>query len=360
MDSSNIFQNLNIVDLSTVLAGPSVGTFFAELGAKVVKIEHPDHPDVTRSWKLVSESEDTTISAYFSSINFKKKYLQLDLKKETQYKRVMELVSNADIVLMNFKKDGQEKLKITDQQLRTNNKNLIIGKVSGFGDNSDRVAYDLILQAESGIMSMNGTPESGPVKMPIAFIDVLAAHQLKEGILIELIKKEQLKKDFKGSTVGVSLYDAAVSSLVNQASNYLMAGKIPERIGSLHPNIAPYGELFPTKDGKVITFAIGNDRHFKILCNYLGFEELIVDKKFSSVQSRVKNRLQLFHKLELKVKDKDAEDILSYMHQKNVPAGEIKDLKDVFKSDNAQRLVREEIISGTTTKRVTSIAFQTK
>lgn len=358
MSNSNIFQNLNIVDLSTVLAGPSVGSFFAELGANVVKVEHPEHPDVTRSWKLENESKESPVSAYFSSINYKKKYLQLNLTQEKHHKRLMELVSNADIVLMNFKKGGQEKLNITDQQLRSNNKRLIIGKISGFGDTSDRVAYDLILQAESGIMSMNGTPESGPVKMPIAFIDVLAAHHLKEGLLIELLQKERMKNDFEGTSVSVSLYDAAVSSLVNQASNYLMTGKIPERIGSLHPNIAPYGELFSTKDDKTITFAIGSNRHFQVLCEFLELNELLTNEDFSSVQSRVKNRSKLFDVLKSKIKSKNAEDILKHMHQQHVPAGEIKNLKDVFESKEAQDLVREELISGITTKRVTSIAFK--
>jgi crotonobetainyl-CoA:carnitine CoA-transferase CaiB-like acyl-CoA transferase len=360
MNSSNVFQNLNIVDLSTVLAGPSVGTFFAELGANVVKVEPPEHPDATRYWKLESEPADVPVSAYFSSINYKKKYLQLDLKEEKQYERLMELISNADIVLMNFKKGGQEKLNITDKQLRSNNKSLIIGKISGFGEDSDRVAYDLILQAESGIMSMNGTPESGPVKMPIAFIDILAAHHLKEGLLIELLQKERMKKDFEGTSVSVSLYDSAVSSLINQSSNYLMTGKIPERIGSLHPNIAPYGELFTTKDGKTITFAIGSERHFEILCRYLQLEELITDKEFSSVQSRVKNRSKLYDILKSKIKDKTAEEILNYMHEHHVPSGVIKDLEDVFESKDAQELVREEMISGIKTKRVTSIAFKIK
>jgi len=360
MSSSEVFQNLNIVDLSTVLAGPSVGTFFAELGANVVKVENPEHPDSTRAWKLESEPADVPVSAYFSSINYQKKYLQLDLKKEKQYERFIELVANADIVIMNFKKGGQEKLNITDKKLRENNKSLIIGKISGFGDDSDRVAYDLILQAESGIMSMNGTPESGPVKMPIAFIDVLAAHHLKEGLLIELLQKERMKKDFKGTSVSVSLFDAAVSSLVNQASNYLMTGKIPERIGSLHPNIAPYGELFTTKDGKTLTFAIGSERHFEILCEYLNLDQLLTSTKFNSVQSRVKNREELYEILKSKIIEKNTEDILNYMHEHHVPSGIVKNLKDVFQIKEAQEMVREEMISGIKTKRVTSIAFNTK
>ncbi|PHR44738.1 MAG: carnitine dehydratase [Fluviicola sp.] len=360
MNHYSVFQNLNIIDLSTVLAGPSVGSFFAELGANVVKIEHPEYPDATRSWKLESEPKDVPISAYFSSINYKKKYLQLDLKQKKQYERFLELIATADIVLMNFKKGGQEKLNITDKQLRLKNKGLIIGKISGFGDESDRVAYDLILQAESGFMSMNGTPESGPVKMPIALIDVLAAHHLKEGILIELLQRERLKKDYKGSSVSVSLYDAAVSSLVNQASNYLMTDKVPERIGSLHPNIAPYGEIFTTKDGKSITFAIGSNRHFEILCSFLELEEMIKDTLFKDVQSRVKNRAKLYRLIEPKVKEKEANFILNYMNKNHVPAGAIKNLKEVFETKNAQNLIREEMISGVKTKRVTGIAFKTK
>jgi crotonobetainyl-CoA:carnitine CoA-transferase CaiB-like acyl-CoA transferase len=359
MSSSDVFQNLNIIDLSSVLAGPSVGTFFAELGANVVKIEHPEHPDATRSWKLESEPKDIPVSAYFASINYKKKYLQLDLKQEKQYERFSELIATADIVLMNFKKGAQEKLNITDKQLRSKNKALIIGKITGFGDDSDRVAYDLILQAESGIMSMNGTPESGPVKMPIAFIDILAAHHLKEGLLIELIQRSN-SENYNGKSVSVSLYDAAVSSLINQSSNYLMTGKIPERIGSLHPNIAPYGELFTTIDGKTITFAIGSNRHFEILCDFLGLQELSKDENFKDVQSRVKNRKVLYQLIEPKVKQKEAQNILTFMQENQVPAGAIKNLKEVFESKEAQNLVREELISGIKTKRVTSIAFKAK
>jgi crotonobetainyl-CoA:carnitine CoA-transferase CaiB-like acyl-CoA transferase len=275
-------KKLKIIDLSTVLAGPSAGTFFAELGAEVIKIEHPNNKDVTRSWKLPNEDKDSEVSAYFSSVNYKKHYRFLDLKQPNDHQELMQLVENADVVLMNFKRGDQEKLGITDEELRTQNNALIIGKISGFGDDSDRVAYDLILQAESGIMSMNGTPESGPLKMPIALIDVLAAHHLKEGLLLALLEKAT-QSNYSGQTVSVSLYDAAISSLVNQASNYLMGGNIPKPIGSLHPNIAPYGELFTTKDGVQITFAIGSNRHFQLLCQELGCEHLAIDDSYSTV-----------------------------------------------------------------------------
>lgn len=358
MKKQSIFQDLKVIDLSTVLAGPSVGTFFAELGADVTKVEHPDFPDVTRSWKLGKESADSSVSAYFSSINYLKKYLKLNLKDKDQHKRLMGIVRNADVVVMNFKKGGQEKLGITDEQLRSVNDKLIIGKISGFGDENDRVAYDLILQAESGFMSMNGTPKSGPIKMPLAFIDVFAAHHLKEGLLIELLQKERLKEKYSGSSISVSLYDAAVSSLTNQASNFLMTGNVPQRIGSLHPNIAPYGELFKTKDDVTITFAIGSNLHFLKLCNYLGLSELANDIRFKTVQQRVENREELKNLIAAPVRKINASEILATLNAQFVPCGEVKDLKAVFSQPEAQKLVREEKIDGINTKRVTSIAFK--
>src|SRR5690554_110367 len=357
MSHFSIFHTLKIIDLSTVLAGPSVGSFFAELGAQVIKVENSVYPDITRSWKLPNEDKNSTVSAYFSSINYKKSYQRLNLKEENQRKKLFEMLKDADLILMNFKLGDQEKLKISDAQLHSINPQLIIGKINGFGATSDRVAYDLILQAESGIMSMNGTPESGPVKMPIALIDVLAAHHLKEGLLIELFAKKG-NPNYKGKSISVSLYDAAVSSLVNQASNYLMNNYVPQRIGSLHPNIAPYGELFTTSDQRTITFAIGSNRHFEQLCDFLKLSELANDQRFSSVQLRVKNRVQLFELLKEKILHFPADDILEYMHAHFVPCGEVKDLAAVFNSKMTQDLVRTEVIEGVETKRVTGIAFR--
>lgn len=349
------FSHLKIIDLSTVLAGPSVGTFFAELGAHVLKIEHPKNSDVTRSWKLASEIASESISAYFSAVNYKKDYLSLDLRNEKDYATFIDHVQNADILLSNFKKGDDEKLNVTDEQLRSINPSLIIGKITGFGNESDRVAYDLILQAETGFMSMNGTQESGPVKMPVALIDVLAAHHLKEGLLIALLQRQTLKK---GNTISVSLYDAAICSLANQASNYLMEQYIPQRIGSLHPNIAPYGEIFTTKNNDQITFAIGSNQHFEKLCTFLKCEELITDNRFKENKDRVKNRLLLFDLLQDKIKFIETETLLSAMHQCFVPAGEIKNLQAVFQEQAAQSLIRKETINRKDTQRITSIGFQ--
>lgn len=349
-----MISKLKIIDASTVLAGPSVGTFFAELGAEVIKVENPIIPDVTRTWKLTGEDKESDLSAYFSSVNYKKKYLKLNLKIADEKNKFLDLIRDADILITNFKKGDSEKFGIEDSVLKTINPKLIHGKISGFGLDSDRVAYDLILQAETGFMSMNGTVDSGPVKMPVAFIDVLAAHHLKEGILLALLERTQTNL---GKTIHVSLYKAAISSLMNQASNYLMENKIPQRLGSLHPNIAPYGEIFETADSKLITFAIGSDGHFVRLCHFLGLEYLPDDTKFGNNQNRVVNRKELAHLIQEKISDFNSEDILEWGQESFVPCGEIKNLDQVFEGISAKKMVREEIIDGKTTKRVSAIAF---
>lgn len=350
-----MISRLKVIDASTVLAGPSVGMFFAELGAEVIKVENPILPDVTRSWKTALEDKDSTVSAYFSSINFRKTYLKIDLKEEAGRNQFIELIREADVLITNFKKGDATKFNITDELLFAVNPSLIHGKISGFGPDSDRVAYDLILQAETGLMSMNGTPESGPVKMPVAFIDVLAAHQLKEGLLLALLERTQTGK---GKSVEVSLYETAVCSLVNQASAYLMTHSVPQRIGSLHPSIAPYGEIFRTKDESQITFAIGSDSHFSRLCTFLDMNHLPEDSRFSDNQNRVINRSILFDILQEKIATHSAAPILTWMEEHSVPCGKIKTLKDVFDAPGAEAFIREEEIEGVKTRRVTSIAFK--
>jgi crotonobetainyl-CoA:carnitine CoA-transferase CaiB-like acyl-CoA transferase len=347
------FQELKVIDLSTVLAGPSVGTFFAELGARVLKIEHPQHGDVTNTWRLKQESDLSKQSAYYSSVNYKKELVKLNLGLAADYHVFIDELKDADILLMNFKKGDDQKLKVTPSELWKINPSLIIGKITGFGSDNDRIAYDLILQAETGFMSMNGTPESGPVKMPVALIDVLAAHQLKEGLLLALLQREQ----DKGQLVSVSLYDAAICSLANQASNFLMEQQIPKRIGSLHPNIAPYGEIFQTQDGQLLTFAIGSDQHFEKLVTYLGLTELAKDPRFCTNLERVKNRGVLFNYLESVISNQTSTPIITSLLELNVPVAKIKSLDEVFQDQKALSLVKTEQINDQNTKRVSQIAF---
>ena len=350
-----MFADLEVFDLSTVLAGPSVASFFAELGAKVTKIEHPIHGDVTRTWRIPGEKQEVT--SYFSSINFRKVYITKDFTLSSDYSWLLERLPTVDVLIMNFKSSDYLKFNLTKEKLHAINPRLIIGSISGFGDNSDRVAYDLILQAESGIMAMNGAPDGSPTKMPIALIDVLAAHQLKEALLLALLKRE---KTNLGSWVSVSLYDAAVSSLVNQASAFLMNGIIPTRMGSLHPNIAPYGEIFRTKDEKLVTFAVGSDRQFQTLCKVLGCELISSNLDYATNEDRVKNRIKLMEELAPYVLMYEAKELSDLTLEHLIPLGIIKSLDEVFETLEAKALIREETQGITSTKRVTQLAFKWK
>lgn len=353
---SNILSHLKVVELASVLAGPDVGMFFAELGAKVIKIENKKtNGDVTRSWKLPSEDSNTYVSAYFSSINYNKEYHFVDFTKSEELKEVLHHIATADIVIANFKKGDDIKFGLDYKTLKKTNTTLIYGSITGYGNDSYRTAYDVVLQAETGFMSMNGTLDSGPIKMPVALIDVLAAHQLKEGLLIALLEKE---KHSKGAFVEVSLYDSAVSSLKNQASNWLMNGHIAQPIGSLHPNIAPYGEVFLTKDEKYIVLAIGNDKHFSLLLKLLDAEILLKETKYQNNSYRVANRKNLFKDLKPMFLLKTRAEFMSQFIENGIPAGAIYTIDEVFENPAAKALILEEQIDFIETKRVKTAVFK--
>lgn len=351
-----MLKDLTVIELASVLAGPDVGMFFAELGARVIKIENKTtNGDVTRTWKSSIENNNSTISAYYASVNWNKKLLFLDLNNKQDRTKVYELVRDADIVISNYKKDDDLKLKVDYKTLKKINPTIIYGSITGFGSSDKRVAFDVVLQAESGFMSMNGTPESGPIKLPVAIIDVIAAHQLKEGILLALLKRSNENKSY---LVEVSLYDAAISALKNQACNWLMNNNIPQLSGSLHPNISPYGEIFTTKDNKQIVLAIGNDTQFNHFLEIIGALEILKNKLYSTNPLRVKNRTQLFSDLAPYFKKFNRTKLMKLFIGNNVPAGAIKNLKEVFDDKSAQNLINEEIIEGNLSKRVKTAIFK--
>lgn len=344
---------LTVIELAGVLAGPAVGTFFAELGAKVIKIENPENSDVTRSWKLPQENTPNNISAYFSAVNYNKQYLNCDLKTTDGLTTLHKLVKHADILVTNFKHPLPE---VDYATLASINPQLIYANVSGYEEQNERPAFDVVLQAETGFMSMNGTQDSGPIKMPVALIDIIAAHQLKEAILLALLKRERTQK---GSYVTVSLYESAIASLMNQASNWLMEKHIATPTGSLHPNIAPYGETFITADNRLIVLAIGNNKQFNRLCSLLQLEDLTKDQRFTSNQQRVIHRMQLANLLAKPFRTKTGQEWSDLFVQNNVPAGLILDMQEVFDNPVAQNMVIQETINGVLTKRVRSIVFNT-
>lgn len=352
----NFFEELKVLELASVLAGPATGMFFAELGATVIKVENArTNGDVTRNWKHQSEQTDSRVSAYFSSINYQKDYRQLDLSTAQDLSEVKKLIAWADVLITNFKEGAAEKFKLAPKTIQTINPSIIQCQLFGFSSDRSRPAFDAVLQAETGFMFMNGEANQPPVKMPVALIDILAAHQMKEAILIGLLQRE---KTGLGSYAEVSLERAAISSLANQATNWLMNEVIPERMGSKHPNIAPYGETFRCKDGRYIVLAVGSNKQFTMLCKVLDRSYILEDERFDSNENRVKNREALFDYLASSFLDFPSIKTHKALLKNGVPCGLVKDLKAVFETETAQEMIRRELIDGITTQRVTTLAFE--
>lgn len=307
-----------MLELASVLAGPSVGQFFAEVGARVIKVENPGTGgDVTRSWKNAREQTDDR-SAYFTCVNWGKQSVALNLLHRADYQKLLVLVRHAHIIIASYKPGDARKLGVDYETLAAVNPRIIYGQITGYGSHNERVGYDAVVQAESGFMEMNGTPDGPPVKMPVALIDVLAGHQLKEALLLAWIKKQSTGA---GSFVEVSLWQTAIASLANQASNYLVGAHVPQRQGSAHPNIAPYGDVFTTADGRQLLLAVGSDKQFAELCAVLSLPALATDARFAHNAARVENRQALCQALDEQIKPWPANRLLDRLHASKIPAG---------------------------------------
>lgn len=351
-----MFEGLKVVELASVLAGPLVGSFFAELGAEVIKIENSTTGgDVTRKWKLPNESKDASFSAYYAAANYGKKSLFLNIQESEGYRIAIELIKTADILIVNFKKGDGEKLGFDYDTIKKLKPLIIYAEITGFGADDSRLAFDVVLQAETGFMSINGERNSRSLKMPVALIDIMAAHQLKEGILCALLKKY---KTNNGSKVSVSLYESAIASLANQATNYLMAETTPIAIGSEHPNIAPYGDLFQTQDGVWITLAVGTDKQFYALCDSLEIRMLADREEFKTNANRVVNRAELMDTLNQMIYQYDVINLEKLFKLHSIPYGRVKNIKEVFQDKLAQALVIEDTIDGQKAKRVKTAVFK--
>lgn len=347
-------EGIKVIETANVLAGPSVGMFLAELGADVLKIENRGRGgDMTRSWKLASEDSSSPISAYFSSVNYGKRYLDKDLKNDQDRADVVELIHDADILINNMKLDSARKFGLDYKSLSAVNPRLILAELTGFAGDNDKVGFDIVLQAETGYLSMCGEGDR-PSKLPVALIDVIAAHQMKEAILLALYQRE---RDGKGAHILCSLEEASLSSLANQATNYLMESYVPRRLGSLHPNIAPYGEVMKTKDNAEFVLAIGTQAQFERFCDILGHEEWSSDERFSHNVARLKHRSELDSLIRDSLQEMDADVFESACDRHKVPVGRIKSMDEVLQSASAQAMIREEIIDGKLSKRLSSIAF---
>lgn len=332
----NALHDVTVLELASVLAGPGVGQFFAELGARVIKVENVNTGgDVTRSWRSRDERTDDR-SAYFCSVNWGKQSIAVNLYQDEGRDIVLRLSKQCDIVIASFKPGDAAKLGVDHASLSADHPELIYGQITGYGSDNPRVGYDAIIQAEAGFMHLNGEPGGNSLKMPVALMDILAGHHLKEALLLAMLEKTRTGK---GKLVEVSLIDAAVASLANQATNYLVAGINPEKQGSAHPNIAPYGDVYKSADGKEILLAVGTDRQFQELCNVLNISEAFQDIRFRDNASRVRHRVELSGVLGGAIARIGAHELMRRLAENKVPGGMIRTLPDVFAEPKTENMM---------------------
>lgn len=331
--------------------------FFAELGAKVVKIENKKTGgDVTRSWKLAVEDPEDEYSAYYHSINWGKEKRMLDLGDSKDRAEVLGLIKKADIVISNFKMDSAVKMKMDYGSLKALNPTMIYGAVTAYGDDDPAPGFDVMIQAETGWIFMNGEKDGQPVKMPVALVDLLAAHQLKQGLLIALLKKQRTGE---GSFVSVSLYDASIAALANQASNWLNVNQLPQRMGSQHPNIAPYGDIFYTKDEICVILGTGTQKQYLGLCDILDLEPLKTDERFTTNALRLVNRATLNDYLKAAFAARNFEELSADCKKNKITIAPVNNLEEVFNDPKAQKLILTETLpDGRMTKTVRTAVFK--
>ena len=332
------FAHLRVLELASVLAGPQVGQFFAELGAEVLKVESPAG-DVTRTWKTSAETAVSkaagaaTVSAYFSASNWGKSSLVLDLTTAADQTSLHRLAALADIVLASYKPGDAEKLRADYATLSKENPRLIYGHLTGYGPDNARAGYDAVLQAEAGLMHLNAPgPGQLPQKMPVAMVDLLAAHQLKEGLLTALFQRERTGR---GALVQVSLLDSALASLANQAATFLVTGHDPQPLGSGHPSIVPYGTVYRAADGRPLVLAVGSDGQFRQLCTALERPEWATEARFATNAARVQHRETLENLLTTRSAEVRGEALLAALECRSVPAGAVRTVGEALRHASA-------------------------
>lgn len=323
---------------------------------------------MTRTWRLPVEVRDGLDSAYFQCCNSGKKSVAVNISEPKGLRIIERLGASADVILASYKPGDAQKLGVDYESFRKINRGVIFGQISGYGGEDPRSGYDAVIQAESGLQYMNGEPSSPPVKMPLAMVDLLTAHQLKEGIMTALLHKERTGE---GSFVEADLLGSAVSTLANQATGYLIRGVVPERMGSDHPSIVPYGTIFECGDSKMIVFGIGADHQFERLCKVLNLSEMSSDDRFKTNESRVLNREACLSKLREAlsrvrtrshtttqsqsfllyisrsiIQVSDRETLLEDLKKLSVPAAGVNKMNEVFELERASELVLRHDTTG--------------
>ncbi|MET1101962.1 MAG: CaiB/BaiF CoA-transferase family protein [Pyrodictiaceae archaeon] len=327
-----LLEGVRILDLSHTLAGPFATMVLADLGAEVVKVE-PPHGDETRSWAPFVDGE----SAYFMSTNRGKKSIVVDLKKPEGREIVYKLASRSHAVIENYRPGVREKLGVDPESMFKANKQLVYLSIKGFRPGSSyeaRPAYDIIIQAMSGLMATTGEEGRPPVRVSFALFDIIT------GLLAATYIAAALRRKERPLYIELYLYDAAIFAMSYIPMIYLLTGKEPKRMGSAHPSIVPY-QAFRAKDGKWFIVAAANDRHWRRLCEALGRKDLLEDPRFATNPDRVEHRNELIPILEQIFSTKPRSYWLKLLEEAGVPVAPVYSLREVFNDPYSNEIVKK-------------------
>jgi len=338
---TSALAGIRVVDLSRVLAGPWSTQNLADLGADVIKIERPGTGDDTRSWgppfvdRIDVQGRD---AAYFFCANRNKRSLTLDFTLPEGREILISLIKQADVLVENYKVGGLKKHGLDYASVATINPRLIYCSITGFGQDgpyAERPGYDALIQAMGGLMSITGepdeTPGGGPQKVGVAVVDLLTGLYATNAILAALFHRERTGE---GQQIDIALLDVQVATLANQAGNYLLSGKVPQRMGSAHPSIVPYQPV-ACADGYLM-LAIGNDTQFAGLCHAAGEPELATDERFATNEARVHHRQALLGWLTKVMRTKTVDEWCALAEKENFPCGPINTIDRVFHDPQVQ------------------------
>lgn len=320
---------LRILDLTRVLAGPYCTQLLADLGAEVVKIE-PPQGDETREWGPPFVGG---VSAYYLSVNRGKEVRRIDLRTEAE--RVRDLVPDCHVFVENYRVGGLKKFGLDYESVRLLNPNIVYCSITGFGQTGPRAGepgYDAVAQGYCGIMSVTGDPEGPPMKVGVAWVDILTGLHAAVGILAAI-------RDGKGGRIDVSLFDCGLAAMTNLAQTALITNEAPGRRGNSHAQIVPYGS-YPASDGWIV-IACGNDAQFARLARAVGREEWEDDPRFLTNPKRVRNRLELETELADLTSKQTRAHWIAALRRADVPCGPVNDLLEAM--SDPQALARDMV-----------------
>ncbi len=330
---------LRVLDMTRVLAGPFAAQILGDLGADVIKVEHPLRGDDTRQWgpPFLETADGERVAAYYLAANRNKRAVAIDFQRPEGRELVLRLAARADVLLENYKAGTLGRYGLDYASLARRNPRLIQVSITGFGQTGpwrERPGYDFLIQALSGLMSITGEPDRPPMKVGVAMTDLLTGLYAVIGTLAALAERE---RSGRGQHVDLALFEATVGTLANQAMNYLVSGRPPGRRGNAHPNIVPYQD-FPTADRRIV-ICVGNDRQFAALCRLLGHEEWAGEPRFASNPARVAHREVLVGRISEVLMTRPADRWLPALEEAGIPAGPIQDIAEALACPQA--LARE-------------------